>query len=124
MLKSFNRFIKSFNNASRGLTYLFKSQANARIELTIASVVILTGFLFRISPSEWTSVILSIALVIGFEGINTALEILADKIHPEFDSMVGKAKDVAAGAVLLASIFAAIVGITIFAPRIMDLMLK
>lgn len=124
MSKSFSRFAKSFRNALRGLAYLFESQANARIELIIAILIIIAGILFKINSQEWIMIVICIALVIGFEGINTSLEILADKIHPEFDVQIGKAKDLAAGAVLLVSIFAAIVGITIFAPRILVLLLR
>lgn len=115
------RFIKSFSNAARGLAYLFKSQVNARIELIITCFVIIAGILFRISNAEWVIILLCIALVLGLEGINTAVEILADKVEPDVDKEIGKVKDVAAGAVLIGALVAAIIGFVIFAPRFLDL---
>ena len=121
MAASAKRFIKSFSNAARGMAYLFKSQPNARIELAIACFVIIAGILFRISVTEWLIIFLCIALVLGLEGINTAIEILADKLHPDKDDQIGKVKDVAAGAVLIASLVASVIGFIIFAPRLLDL---
>jgi diacylglycerol kinase len=122
MSDSAKRFIKSFSNAARGLSYLFKSQLNARIELAIAGIVVVTGLFFGISASEWIIVLLCIALVLGLEGVNTAIEILADKVEPNQNTEIGLIKDVAAGAVLIASLVAAINGIVIFAPRILELL--
>jgi diacylglycerol kinase len=121
MFKSADRFVKSFGNAARGIGYLFKSQPNARIELSIAILVIIAGFLFRIQSFEWIIIFLCIALVLGLEGINTAIETLLNKVHPNFNIDIGKAKDAAAGAVLIASFVAAIIGFIIFAPRILIL---
>lgn len=114
------KLINSFSNAINGIAFLFKSQLNARIELMIAGIVIMAGFLFRISYSEWLSVLLCIALVLALEGINTAIEIFANKLHPDFDNEIGKAKDVAAGAVLIAAIVASVIGFVIFAPRLLN----
>jgi len=116
------KFIKSFSNAARGIAYLFKSQTNARIELIIASIVVISGILFKISSVEWVIILLCIALVLGFEGINTSLEIFADKLHPGFDNEIGKLKDVAAGAVLITAVVAAIIGFVIFVPHLLDLL--
>ena len=115
------KLINSFSNAMRGIAILFKTQINARIELSITFIVVIAGILFRINTSEWLAILLCIALVLGLEGINTSIEIILDKLHPGFDTKIGKAKDVAAGAVLIAAIVAAIIGFTIFAPRLMDL---
>jgi len=121
-MSGFNRkLIKSFSYAVRGITYLFKSQLNARIELIITGIVLISAVLFKISTSEWLIILLCIALVLGLEAINTAIEIFADKLHPGFDDEIGKAKDVAAGAVLITAIIAAITGIIIFAPRLLEL---
>lgn len=121
MAESGRKLMKSFTNAAHGIAVLFKSQLNARIELIITCIVIISGILFRISTAEWIVILLCIALVLGLEGINTAFEIFADKLHPGFDKEIGKAKDVAAGAVLIAAIVAAVIGIIIFAPRLIDL---
>lgn len=115
------KFIKSFSNALRGIAFLFNSQLNARIELVITGFVIIAGFLFKISTSEWLTILLCIAMVLSLEGMNTAIEIFADKLHPDFDKQIGNVKDVAAGAVLIASIVAAIIGFVIFVPRLLDL---
>jgi diacylglycerol kinase (ATP) len=115
------KFIKSFTHALRGITFLFNSQSNARIELIITVIVIIAGILFKISTSEWLVILLCIALVLSLEGINTAIEIFADKLHPDFDKEIGKVKDVAAGAVLIASIVAAIIGFIIFVQRLLDI---
>lgn len=118
------KFLKSFPNAAKGVVYLFKSQFNARVELIITCLVIISGFAFDISRAEWIIILLCIALVLGLEGINTAIEILADKLHPGYDQQIGKAKDVAAGAVLVASFISAIIGFLIFAPYIKDFLMN
>jgi len=115
------KFIKSFSHALRGIAFLFNSQLNARIELTITGIVIVAGILFKISTSEWLTILLCIAMVLSLEGINTAIEIFADKLHPDFDKNIGNVKDVAAGAVLIASLVAAIIGFIIFVPRLLGL---
>jgi diacylglycerol kinase (ATP) len=115
------KFIKSFSHAIRGIAFLFNSQLNARIELTITGIVIVAGILFKISTSEWLTILLCIAMVLSLEGINTAIEIFADKLHPDFDKNIGNVKDVAAGAVLIASLVAAIIGFIIFVPRLLGL---
>jgi len=115
------KLLSSFSNAFSGILLLFKSQANARIELGVTLVVIIAGFVFGISTAEWLVILFCIALVLSLEGINTAIELFADKLHPGFDTEIGKVKDVAAGAVLIASILAAIIGIVIFAPRIFEI---
>ncbi|MDO9257770.1 MAG: diacylglycerol kinase family protein [Bacteroidales bacterium] len=115
------KFIKSFSHALRGIVFLFNSQLNARIELTITGIVIIAGILFKISTSEWLTILLCIAMVLSLEGINTAIEIFADKLHPGFDKKIGNVKDVAAGAVLIASVVAAIIGFIIFVPRLLGL---
>jgi diacylglycerol kinase len=124
MSESGNRFVKSFTNAARGIVYLFKSQPNARIELSITVFVIIAGLLFEIHSYEWISILLCIALVLGLEGINTAIETFLNKVHPGFDSEIGKAKDGAAGAVLIAAIVSAIIGFVIFAPRLWNLFIN
>ncbi len=86
-------------------------------------MVVAAGFLLRIDAVAWCIILICIGVVIAFEAINTALEHLADAVNPETHPLVGKAKDVAAAAVLIASIVAGIVGIIIFAPRIIAILL-
>ena len=118
MFDSFARFVKSFVNAARGIAYLFKSQSNARIELIIAGLVLIAGFLFELNNLEWIVILLCIALVLSLEGINTSIETLLNKVHPGINTEIGKAKDLAAGAVLIASLAAAIIGFVIFVPKL------
>ncbi len=98
--------------------YALKTQWNMRIHLLATIMVIFCGFLLDISKFEWIAVLLCCALVTSLELLNTAIETLADKLHPEQDKLIGTVKDVSAGAVLVASIFAAIIGGIIFLPHI------
>jgi diacylglycerol kinase (ATP) len=97
------------------------TQHNAWIHLWATAGVIVFGFLFKISAVEWTLIILAIVIVWMAEALNTAVEFLADSITTEPNKLIGAAKDVAAGGVLIVSIGAAIVGIIIFSPYIIKL---
>jgi diacylglycerol kinase len=84
----------------------------------LAFAVILAGFWYNITQFEWLCVVLSIALVMTAEALNTALEELVDWLSPEKRKEAGKVKDIAAGAVLIASLGALVVGICIFLPKL------
>jgi len=114
------KFIKSITYAWNGIGFLFKTQLNARIELIIAFFVLFAGFIFKISSFEWIAILLCIAVVLALEGINTAFEGISNKLHPDFDQQIGNAKDVAAGAVLIACCVAVVIGFIIFAPHLWD----
>ncbi len=109
--------VRSFRYAWQGIVASFQSEANLRIHLIIASLVIICGFLFHISIQEWLICLLSFGLVISMELMNTVAETLVDLISPEQHPLAGKAKDIAAGAVLVSAIFAAIAGLIIFVPK-------
>jgi len=110
----------SFRYAFRGLIDLFKSQVNARIHGAAVLAVVLAGFYFQISRTEWIAVTLCILLVFSLEAMNTAIEYLTDLVSPDFHPLAGKAKDVAAAAVLLAAFGAVLVGLIIFLPRVLS----
>ncbi len=110
----------SFLYAFKGLKDLFKNQPNARIHAAAAVLVVLAGFYFHISRTEWIAVTLCIVMVLGLEAMNTALENLTDLVSPDFHPLAGKAKDVAAAAVLLAAMGTVIVALIIFLPKIFD----
>jgi diacylglycerol kinase (ATP) len=110
------KFLTSFKFAWRGILAHFGSQTNARVQLGIAVLVIICGLLFGIRRLEWCAIVLCISLVFAAEALNTAIEALADALHPDQHPLVGKAKDVAAGAVLFCVIGAVIVGVIIFSP--------
>jgi len=113
--------LNSFRYAFAGIASLVRSQANAKIHLAATALVIVAGFYFKISLNEWCIVTLTIAAVLAAEAFNTALEHLTDLASPDFHPLAGKAKDVAAGAVLFIAIGAAVVGFLIFLPKIMAL---
>ena len=114
----FSREAESFACAFRGITALLKSEVHARIHLVATIVVLSLGWWLDISAGEWIAVILAIGLVWVAEALNTAIEYVADLAHPDEHPEVKKLKDLAAAAVLFASIAALVVGLFIFWPRL------
>lgn len=112
--------LKSIGFAFKGALFLIKTEASIKIQFIIAVLVTAFGFYFNISKTEWIVQFLAIGLVISIEGINTAIEKMADFIHPENHKKIGVIKDIAAGAVILASIFAIIIGLIIYIPKIFE----
>lgn len=100
---------------------MFRSQPNAKIHLVAAVGAVFAGWYFEISATEWCLVVYAIAVVLAAEAFNTAIEELTDLTSPDFHPLAGKAKDSAAGAVLLTAIGAAIVGAIIFFPKVAKL---
>ncbi len=112
--------IKSINYAFRGAVILIKTEASIKIQVVIAIIMIIAGFYFQISTTEWLIQIFAISLVISIEGVNTTIEAIADFIHPEHHTKIGFIKDIAAGAVFIASIGTVIAGIIIYFPKIFN----
>jgi diacylglycerol kinase len=108
--------LRSFRFALEGVSYLIRTQRNARIELAIGLVVLLLAAWIRVRAIEWAVLILTIALVLGLETLNTALEIAVTLASPERHPLAEAAKDLAAATVLLACVAALAVGIAIFWP--------
>ena len=108
----------SFLHAFRGLRFLIVSQHNARLHAVATIVVCVVAAGFQISRVEWCFVILSMMSVWTAEAFNTAIECVTDLASPEYHSLAGKAKDVAASAVLMTATGAAIIGLIVFAPRL------
>lgn len=104
--------------AARGLGAVFASQINARIHAAATIAVIGVGVWLGIGAAEWALVVAAIALVWTAEALNTAIEHVVDLVSPEAHPLAGKAKDAAAGAVLAASIGAALIGVFVFGPRL------
>ena len=113
--------LRSFKFAFRGAWLLIRHEPSVQVQFTIAIVVTVAGFFFNISRTEWLFQCLSIGLVMGVEGVNTAIEKIADFIHPDYHIKIGLIKDVAAGAVTFTAISAAIMGIIIYAPYVQEL---
>ena len=108
----------SFVYAFRGVRALLWREHNAWLHLLAAGAACGAGWFFGISRVEWCLVAFAIGGVLAAEAFNTAIETLADAVHPEQNSLVGHAKDLAAAGVLLASFGAAAVGLLIFVPRL------
>ena len=108
---------RSFRYAWQGIVVSFRSEANLKIHLFIGALVVICGFLFKISVQEWLICILCFGLVISMELMNTVVETLVDYISTEEHPLAGKAKDIAAGAVLVSAVFAALAGLMIFVPK-------
>jgi len=118
---SFTGRIRSFKYAIVGIWTMLKSQQNAWVHAFATIVVVTAGFVFGISAAEWCWLVLAIIAVWMAEALNTAIEFLADVASPEFHPLVKKAKDVAAGAVLISAIGAIIIGIIIIGPHVLRL---
>ncbi|MDD5035363.1 MAG: diacylglycerol kinase family protein [Methylococcaceae bacterium] len=108
--------LNSFKYAFNGITVLLKSQPNARLHGVATLIACTAGIGFGITPLEWSLIVLVMAAVWVAEALNTAIELLADATHPEHHPLIGQAKDVAAGAVLIAAISSMIVGVLVFWP--------
>jgi len=115
---SLKKRVSSFRYAINGLVDLFQTQPNARIHLVAAGLAVFAGFYFQIGWTEWMAITFCISMVLSLEAMNTAIEHLTDLVSPEFHPLAGKAKDVAAASVLLATIGAVVVGGIVFLPRI------
>jgi len=110
--------LKSVGYAFKGMVILIKTEASIKIQLVIAAVVTIAGFYFNISSTEWMLQIAMIGLVMSIEGLNTAVEYIADFVHPEHHKKIGLIKDIAAGAVFIAAIVAVIIGLIIYIPKL------
>ena len=111
-------FVRGFGYAGSGVWYVIRTQRNMRVHLATAIGVIAAGVALRVSATGWACLALAIGLVLTAEAFNTVVEIIADLWTTQTHPLAKAAKDAAAGAVLIASIAAVIVGFTIFIPRL------
>jgi diacylglycerol kinase (ATP) len=114
--------LKSMGHALDGIRALLLDQHNAWIHALATVAVLAAGFYFYVSSTEWIALILAITIVWVAEVFNTALEYLCDVVSPEFHPLVKKSKDIAAGAVLMAAMGAAAVGLIVFLPHVRSLL--
>lgn len=110
---------KSFGYAGQGIRTLLATQHNAWVHLCATFLVAVLGITLRLQPQEWCIVVLTTVVVWSAEALNTALEFLTDLASPDFHPLAKKAKDVAAGAVLIAASGAVIIGLLIFGPKLL-----
>jgi diacylglycerol kinase len=108
------KFFQSFIYALNGIRASLIEQRNLKVQTIIALITIGAGFYFRITTTEWCLILLSIALVTGLEIVNSAIESLVDLVTEERQPLPGKIKDIAAGAVLVASLISVVIGVIIF----------
>lgn len=108
---------KSLGFALKGAIKLATTEHSVMVQSSIAVLLVFAGFYFEISREEWMFQTLAIGLVLAIEGLNTAVEKVADFIHPEFHEKIGFIKDIAAGAVFFAAITAIIIGCFIYIPK-------
>lgn len=108
----------SFQNAFRGIYTAATSQLNIRLHLIIATIVLLLAVWLHVNLIEGLIILVSVCTVFVAEMVNTALEFLGDAVTKDHNADIGRAKDVAAGAVLVSAIFSAIIGLLIFVPKL------
>ena len=109
---------KSMGFAFKGAIKLITTEHSIMVQSSLAVVLIIAGFYFNISHEEWMFQTLAIGLVLSIEGLNTAVEKVADFIHPEFHQKIGFIKDIAAGAVFFAAMTAIALGLMIYLPKV------
>jgi diacylglycerol kinase (ATP) len=109
--------LKSVTFAVKGAIKLISTEHSIMVQFSLAILMSIAGFYFNITRTEWLFQILSIGLVMSIEGLNTAVEKVADFIHPDYHERIGFIKDISAGAVLFAAITAIIIGLIIYTPK-------
>ena len=120
-LQGKEHFTKSVGHALDGIEYTINHERNIKIQILFGIIVCIAGFLFKISIIEWIILILVISQVLALELINTAIERCVDLASKDYHELAKASKDVAAGAVLVMSMFASIIGILIFLPKIINI---
>lgn len=107
---------EAFQFAFAGITYVLRTQRNAKIHLIIMVCVIAMGLWLDLQPAGWALLVVAMAAVWLTEFINTALEAVVDLVSPDINPLARVAKDVCAGSVLLAAIFAVVIGLLVLGP--------
>ncbi|HET7098675.1 MAG TPA: diacylglycerol kinase family protein [Patescibacteria group bacterium] len=119
MLQAKHSLAKSFKFAFEGLKVAILEGRNFRIQLFFAILAVILGVIYKISSADWLGIFLIVNLVLILELINTSLESIVDLVSPEIHDKAKIAKDVAAAAVLIASVTSILIGIFIFLPKIL-----
>lgn len=110
--------IRSFRYAFRGAWLLIRTEHSIMVQLFVAFLVCIAGFLVNLSSIEWILQILAIAVVLVAEALNTAVEKLCDFVHPDHSEHIGMVKDISAGAVAFAALAAVLIGMIIYLPKL------
>lgn len=109
--------LKSVNYALKGAIKLITTEHSVMVQASLGVLLTVAGFIIGITPTEWLFQTFAIGLVLSIEGLNTAIEKVADFIHPDYHEKIGFIKDIAAGAVFFAAITAIIIGLIIYVPH-------
>ncbi|MDI9256818.1 MULTISPECIES: diacylglycerol kinase family protein [Flavobacterium] len=109
--------LKSIGYAFKGALKLITTEHSVMVQFSLAVLMVAAGFYFDINRYEWMMQLLAFGLVLGIESMNTAIEKVADFVHPEFHQKIGFIKDIAAGGVLFAALAAIAVGLLIYVPK-------
>lgn len=122
-MRKMKKIRNSFKYAIEGIWTSFKTERNMKIHIFIMILAIIAGIILKINKSEWIICIILFAIVIGSELFNTSIETIVDMVMPEKNEKAKIAKDVSAGALLVVAIGAAIIGLVIFVPRILNILI-
>jgi len=110
--------LKSIGYAFKGAYLLITTEASLKVQFFIGIIVTIAGFYYNLSPVEWILQILTLGTIMALEGINTAIEEMADFVHPDQHKKIGLIKDLAAGAIFIFAIAAIIIGFIIYFPKV------
>jgi len=111
--------LRSFGYAARGIRTMLASQHNAWIHAAATVAAAVAGLAFGLSPAEWCWIVVAVVVVWTAEALNTAFELLCDVASPDFHPLVERAKDVAAGAVLISAGGAVAIAALVFVPHLL-----
>lgn len=109
--------LKSVSFAVKGAVKLITTEHSVMVQFSIGILMTIAGFYCHITKTEWLFQTLAIGFVMSIEGLNTAIEKIADFIHPNYHEKIGFIKDIAAGAVLFAAFTAIAIGLIIYVPK-------
>lgn len=113
--------VRSFKFAFKGFWLLIKTEASIKVQLVLGILITVLGWVMDLSSVEWLFQTSAIALVLTTESLNTAIEKLCDFVNPNYNERIGFIKDIAAGAVTFAALFAIIIGLIIYLPKFLNI---
>ena len=119
--KGIKKFINSFSYPIKGLKYAYRNEQNLAVDVGMAILVLIAGFIFKLNATEWVVVVFTIGAVLSLELINSSIEAAVDLVTEEYHPLAKVAKDTSAAAVFVIAIVAVIVGLIIFLPKVISL---
>lgn len=119
--KGIKKFLLSFTYPIKGLKYAYRNEQNLTVDVGMALIVVIFGFLFRIETWEWAVLIITVGIMLALELVNTAIEAVVDLVTEEYHPLAKVAKDTSAAAVFVFAIVSIIIGLIIFLPKLIGL---